>query len=91
MQGVGKPGRISIKYIEWVLFGMSSCSPLPLSKVIPNTAACYNGPLIGQGGDSFVPKVHIHKALRGEELEWYGHGTAADPRADSVQALPVSA
>ena len=85
MQGVGKPGRISIKYIEWVLFGMSSCSPLPLSKVIPNTAACYNGPLIGQGGDSFVPKVHIHKALRGEKLEWYGHGTAADPRADQFK------
>lgn len=85
MQGVGKPGRISIKFIEWVLFGMSSCSPLPSSKVIPNTAACYNGPLIGQGGDSFVPKVHVHKALRGESFSWYGHGTAADPRADQFE------
>ena len=82
MQGVGKPGRISMKFIEWVLFGMSSCSPLPLSKVIPNTAACYNGPLIGQDLDSFIPKVKIHKALRGESFSWYGHGTSADSRQD---------
>ncbi len=85
MQGVGKPGRISIKFIEWVLFGMSSCSPLPLSKVIPNTAACYNGPLIGQGMESFVPKVLVHKALRGEKLSWYGRGTSANPRADQFE------
>ena len=64
--------RASANQVEFLLnsssgcsFGMSSCSPLPSSKVIPNTAACYNGPLIGQGGDSFVPKVHVHKALRG--------------------------
>ena len=85
MQGVGKPGRISIKFIEWVLFGMSSCSPLPLSKVIPNTAACYNGPLIGQGMESFVPKVLVHKALRGEKLSWYGRGTSANPREDQFE------
>ena len=85
MQGVGKPGRISMKFIEWVLFGLSSCSPLPLSKVIPNTAACYNGPLIGQDSGSFIPKVKIHKALRGESFSWYGHGTAADPRVDQFQ------
>lgn len=85
MQGVGKPGRISIKFIEWVLFGMSSCSPLPTSKVIPNTAACYNGPLIGQGMESFVPKTKIHKALRGESFDWYGRGTSANPREDQFE------
>ncbi|MBQ3328863.1 MAG: molybdopterin-dependent oxidoreductase, partial [Eggerthellaceae bacterium] len=81
MQGVGKPGRISIKYIEWILFGMSSCSPLPPSKVVPNTAACYNGPLIGDM-DCFVPKCLVHKALRGEKFSWHGRGTAANGRED---------
>ena len=85
MQGIGKPGAISIKFIEWVLFGLSSCSPLPVSKVVPNTAACYNGPLIGQDPDSFVPKVMVHKALRGESFDWYGHGTAADSRANQFE------
>ncbi len=81
MQGVGKPGATSVKFIEWVLFGMSSCSPLPTSKVIPNTAACYNGPILGQM-DSFVPKCHVHKALRGESFSWYSHGTASNGRED---------
>ena len=84
MQGVGKPGRISIKFIEWVLFGMSSCSPLPTSKVIPNTSACYNGPMIGEM-DCFVPKCLVHKALRGEHFSWYGRGTASNPREDQFE------
>ena len=82
MQGVGKPGRISMKFIEWILFGMSSCSPLPTSKVIPSTQGCYNGALMGPAPESFVPKCHIHEALRGEPLHWYGHGTAGDPTFD---------
>ena len=90
MQGVGKPGRISIKYIEWILFGMSSCSPLPPSKVVPNTAACYNGPLIGDM-DCFVPKCLVHKALRGEEFSWHGRGTAANGRADQFEQFSFPA
>lgn len=85
MQGIGKPGRITIKFIEWILFGMSSCSPLPASKVVPNTAACYNGPLIGGDPASFVPKTLVHKALRGESFSWFGHGTAADSRIDQFR------
>ena len=90
MQGVGKPGRISIKYIEWILFGMSSCSPLPPSKVVPNTAACYNGPLIGEM-DAFVPKCLVHKALRGESFSWHGRGTASNPRADQFEEFSFPA
>ena len=88
MQGIGKPGRTTIKFIEWVLFGMSSCSPLPPSKVIPSSEACYNGPLLSDPAQSFVPKCLIHKALRGESFSWFGHGAAANARQD--QFLPFS-
>lgn len=82
MQGVGLPGRISMKFIEWSLFGMTRCSPMPPSRFAPNTAGCFNGWVIGSNPDHMVAKCHIHKALRGEKFSWYGHGTAANDRPD---------
>lgn len=82
MQGIGKPGRTTIKFIEWVLFGSTTQSPIPLSEFIPSTASVYNGILIGYDYGAFVPKTMVHKALRGESFEWYGHGTAANDRTD---------
>lgn len=82
MQGVGAPGRTTFKFIEWVLFGSSSHSPVPPSEFIPSTASVYNGLMIGKDYGAFVPKTMVHKALRGEELEWYGRGTAANARTD---------
>ncbi len=87
MQGIGMPGRTTIKFIEWTLFGMASCSPLPPSKVAPSTAACFNGWVIGSNPDHTIAKCHVHKALRGERLSWYGHGTAANDRPDQFIEL----
>lgn len=87
MQGVGKPGRISMKFIEWSLFGMTRCSPLPPSKFAPTTAGCFNGWVIGSNADHMVAKCHLHKALRGERFSWYGHGTAANDRPDQFQKI----
>ncbi len=85
MQGVGAPGRHTVKFIEWVLFGMSSCSPVPPSKFVPSTASVYNGIMIGKPTGSFVPKTLVHKVLRGEHVTWYGHGTAANDRPDQFE------
>ncbi|MDN4508467.1 molybdopterin-dependent oxidoreductase [Gordonibacter sp. RACS_AR49] len=87
MQGVGMPGRIAIKFIEWTLFGMTSCSPIPPSKLAPSTAAAYNGWIIGSNADHMIAKCHVHKALRGESFSWYGHGTAANDRPDQFVKL----
>lgn len=87
MQGVGMPGRTTIKFIEWTLFGMQSCSPLPPSKIAPSTQGCFNGWVIGSNPDHMIAKCHVHKALRGEEFSWYGHGTASNDRPDQFIKL----
>ena len=66
---------------------MMSCSPLPASKVAPSTAACFNGWVIGSNPEHTIAKCHIHKAIRGEKLSWYGHGTAANDRPDQFERL----
>ena len=87
MQGIGLPGRTTIKFIEWTLFGMQSCSPISPSKVAPSTGACFNGWVIGSNPDHQIAKCHIHKALRGEKFSWYGHGTASNDRPDQFEKL----
>lgn len=82
MQGIGAPGRTTIKFIEWILFGSSSHSPVPPSEFVPSTSSVYNGVVIGKECGAFVPKTMVHKAIRSEKFEWYGHGTAANDRPD---------
>lgn len=85
MQGVGKPGRNQLKYIEWALMGMQSFSPMPSAEILPDVRACYHAAMLGDLPKSFIPKTLIAKALKGEKIEWYGHVTSRHPREDQFQ------
>ncbi|NTU89195.1 MAG: molybdopterin-dependent oxidoreductase, partial [Actinobacteria bacterium] len=92
MQGLGKPGRNVMKFIEWGLFGMASQCPNPKSEVYPSPAAAYQGfdwnnPSIYDIRWRHIPKTLIPDAILGQHtldnpLIWHGVGLAGWPRVD---------
>lgn len=83
MQGLGKPGRQSMKFIEWQMFGLDSAQPMPRSEKVPSCQGCYHGWEFGQK-DSFIPKTLIPQALAGDytsenPLTWYSFPDASFP------------
>lgn len=85
MQGLGKPGRNQMKFIEWNLYNMHSQNPGPRSKIIPNVRGAYQGtagfipPTIRQ----LIPKTLIPDAiLADEQISWYGTTKAGYPAED---------
>lgn len=84
MQGVGKPGAHQFKFIEWTLFGMTSCSPLPKSQHYPTIEAAYRG-YDFQTGESFIPKTMIPEAIMNPPIKWHGHVLCSQPTPDQFQ------
>ena len=85
MQGLGKPGRNMMSFIEWQLMGEISAAPRP--EFVPNLR---NGAHMWPGSyeetPSFIPRSLIAKALTGNythenPLTWHGYCVAALPRA----------
>lgn len=92
MQGLGKPGRNVIKFIEWGLYGMPSQCPNPKSELYPMVAAAYRGfdwntPAKYDIRWRHIPKTLIPDAILGQHtldnpLVWHGTGIAGWPRID---------
>ncbi|HWQ76257.1 MAG TPA: molybdopterin-dependent oxidoreductase, partial [Syntrophomonas sp.] len=86
MQGLGKPGRNQMKFIEWQMFGLNSQMPAPQSEFTPDLGKAYRGWEIGPT-ESFIPKTLIPKAILGDysedqPLTWHGVTLAGMPRED---------
>ncbi len=86
MQGLGKPGRNQMKFIEWNLYGIPSQIPTPHPAVIPMCQAGYRGAPMKQF-ESFIPKTLIPKAILGDytaenPLKWHSYPLAGWPRED---------
>ena len=75
MQGVGKPGRNALKFMEWGMFGEPMATPHPMPEFMPFQMGAYHGWMMGLQ-PSFIPKTLITKALLGDYTEenplyWY--------------------
>jgi trimethylamine-N-oxide reductase (cytochrome c) len=86
MQGLGKPGRNQMKFIEWGLFALPTLMPAPLPEVFLTTGAGFRGASMNQWA-SFIPKTLIPKAILGDytaesPLTWYSYPLAGWPRED---------
>jgi len=95
MQGLGKPGRNVIKFIEWGLFGMPTQCPNPRAEVYPMLVQAYRGFNTGNTAAYDIRWRHIPKTLipdaivgdytRENPLIWYGTGIAGWPRVDQFE------
>ena len=86
MQGLGKPGRGQLKFIEFGQYGLHEYYPCPKSKVIPNVGGAYNGATYDISGQ-FLPKTLIPKAILGDwtaenPMTWYGVTSSGFPADD---------
>jgi trimethylamine-N-oxide reductase (cytochrome c) len=92
MQGLGKPGRNVIKFIEWGLFGLPSQCPNPTSTAYPAAFAAYQGFVYTDYNsvemhEHHIPKTLIPEAILGQytlenPLKWHGVGICTYPRED---------
>ena len=88
MQGIGKPGRSFLKFIEWMVFGMDELQPMPSCEKDYVPFAGYNAADL-EAANRFIPKTMIPDGLRAnpsEPIDWYGHVICSMPTSD--QFLP---
>ncbi len=88
MQGIGKPGRNFLKFIEWMTFGLDEINPLPSFEYSFNPMIAYNG-APNDGTDDFIPKTMTPQGLLADQdhkIDWHGHVICSLPAQD--QFLP---
>lgn len=88
MQGLGKPGRNVMKFIEWNFYDNPDYSPMPRDEDYAGGHAGYNAAFL-DAADRFIPKTLIPEGIKaqpGEPFSWYGHTICMMPRED--QFLP---
>jgi len=83
MQGIGKPGRNVMKFLEWQMMGLQSAMPGPRSELIPYPGDAYQGWMMGIK-PSFIPKTLMPQALSGNwtednPLTWHSFPDASYP------------
>lgn len=94
MQGLGKPGRGTLRLANWGMMGVPDECGLPMSECYPNPEAAYQGffsgdPRVYDLRQSFIPKTLIPEAILGDytlehPLTWHGTGLLGWPRSDSL-------
>ena len=82
MQGLGKPGRNQVKFIEWVLQGIN---PVPPSEIYPTLSAGYHGWSFHPTPQHFFPKTMTPEAIMNPPISWYGHTLCSEPRTDQFE------
>ena len=92
MQGLGKPGRNVLKFIEWGLFGLPEQCPNPHSTAYPAAFAAYRGFVYTNNQSEemikhHIPKTRIPEAILGHytaenPLKWHGVGICTYPAGD---------
>jgi len=84
MQGLGKPGRNLMSFIEWQLAGEKPAPPR--SEFVPNlTTGTHVWPMSYEETPSYIPRSLVAQALTGnytpeDPLTWYGYCVASLPR-----------
>jgi trimethylamine-N-oxide reductase (cytochrome c) len=82
MQGLGKPGRNVMKFIEWNIYESSLFNPTPRDEAIFTGFAGYNASMLDKA-ERFIPKTLIPQGIMcNEPIDWYGHVVAMMPRDD---------
>lgn len=86
MQGLGKPGRNVVKFIEWYMYGLPSQQPAPCYSSNMTVGAAYHGWDFVQTKSS-ITKTLVPEAILGDytdehPLTWQGYTVAGWPRED---------
>lgn len=85
MQGLGKPGRNQMKYIEWNLYNLHSQNPGPRTAVIPSVRGAYQGTAgtLPASAAQIIPKTLVPDAIMADApMHWYGTTKAGYPAED---------
>ena len=84
MQGLGKPGRNFMKFIEWNLYGVDAFNPMPPCEEDFESWGGYNGALL-DGCERFIPKTLIPEGIMATEpIKWHGHVICMMPAEDQM-------
>ncbi|MGI6216262.1 MAG: molybdopterin-dependent oxidoreductase [Coriobacteriales bacterium] len=82
MQGLGKPGRNFMKFIEWNIYENDRFNPMPRDVFKVTGWAGYNASML-QNQDRFIPKTLIPEGIMAEKpFSWYGHVICMAERED---------
>ena len=85
MQGLGKPGRNFMKFIEWNLYGVDAFNPMPPCEEDFESWGGYNGALL-DGCERFIPKTLIPEGIMATEpIKWHGHVICSMPTEDQFE------
>lgn len=86
MQGLGAPGRNTVKFIEWGQFGFDHMKPVPRAEYDVSLRGAYNGQMGREIKDHFIPKTLIPQAIMEESvLKWYGQTAIWAPTNDQFK------
>lgn len=82
MQGLGKPGRNYMKFIEWNIYDLPDFNPMPRDETRFSAFKGYNAALL-EGIDRFIPKTMIPQGITATEpFKWHGHVICMMPVED---------
>jgi trimethylamine-N-oxide reductase (cytochrome c) len=85
MQGLGKPGRNAMKFIEWNIYESPAFNPTPRDEAIFTGFGGYNAALL-EASERFIPKTLIPQAIMcTEPVDWHGHVICMMPREDQFE------
>ena len=85
MQGLGKPGRNFMKFIEWNLYGVDAFNPMPPCEEDFESWGGYNGALL-DGCERFIPKTLIPEGIMATDpIKWHGHVICSMPTEDQFE------
>nr|MCR5845898.1 molybdopterin-dependent oxidoreductase [bacterium] len=88
MQGLGKPGRNYMKFIEWNIYECPDFNPMPRVEMYPSGFGGYNASMLQEERDIFIPKTLIPEgilATKEEPIDWYGHVICMMPADDQTK------
>ncbi len=88
MQGLGKPGRNYMKFIEWNIYEIPDFNPMPRDEEWLTGFGGYNASMLEADKSRFVPKTLIPEGIRATKtktIDWFGHVICMMPADDQTQ------
>ncbi len=88
MQGLGKPGRNYMKFIEWNIYEIPDFNPMPRDEEWLTGWGGYNASMLEADNSRFIPKTLIPEgilATKEEPIDWYGHVVCMMPADDQTK------
>ncbi len=87
MQGLGKPGRNYMKFIEWNIYECPDFNPMPRTQAWPTGWGGYNAAMLEADNSRFIPKTLIPEGILctpEQPIDWYGHVVCMEPADDQT-------